>query len=140
MMKTSNLFKADISGFIELRDLPDCVTGNIQEQVTRLCQEYRYISNCQVSVQAPAFHPEGCYQIQIVLTLPDRVLTIDRAPNLDCFQEDIYVAIWSAFNSAKKRLQESSIVVSYGVNKSPNPGGSMSSIRPIRRTVGYAGA
>ena len=137
-MTTSNLFKADMSGFIELQNLSDCVTANIQEQITRIRQEYRYISNCKVKIEAPAFHPEGCYQIQIAIALPDRVLTIDRSPHLDCYQEDIYVAIWSAFNLAKKRLKAQSLLASYGVNKSL--ANSTSPIRSIRRSIGYAGA
>lgn len=140
-MQTTNLLsQTDLSGFIELRDLPDFVTANINEQVTRLRQEYRYITACQVSIKAPAFHPEGCYHVQIAITLVDRVLKIDRSPNLDCYQEDIYVAIWSAFNLAKKRLQEQSISGNYSFNTALVSDGENAPIRPIRRCVGYAGA
>ncbi len=140
-MQTTNLLsKTDLSGLIELRDLPDSVTANIHEQVTRLRQEYRYITACQVNIKAPAVHPEGCYQIQIAMTLADRVVKIDRSPNLDCYQEDIYVAIWSAFNLAKKHLHERSISGNYGVNAGLVPAKETVTTRPIRRCFGYAGA
>jgi hypothetical protein len=139
-MEIASLFKAELSGLIELQDLPDSVTANIQDQITRLRQEYRYIIDCQIKIETPAANPEGCYQIRISLTLVDRVLTIDRSPNLDCYQEDLYVAIWSAFNLARKQLQQQSPIANPIVNKSPSSNGSMSTIRPIRRCFGYAGA
>jgi hypothetical protein len=40
-----------------------------------------------------------------VLTLPERLLIIDRIPPMDLYQEDVYVAIWSAFDLAKQKIR-----------------------------------
>ena len=145
-MNTSSLLTADLFELVELRDLPTAVAENIQVQITKLCQEYRYLIGCQVIVKAPASNREGCYHIQIVLTLSaqtfangNRELTIDRLPNPDNYQEDIYVAIWSAFKLAKQKLQENSQLENHGVSKSIERQQSNSPVRNLRRSVGYAG-
>jgi hypothetical protein len=138
-MTTANIFKSDISALVELRNLPDSVNGNIQEQITRLCQEYPQTIDCKVSVKAPAFCQEGCYQIEMAISLPDRVMTIERLPNLDCYQEDLYVAIWSAFNLAKKQLQAHLSQATTVVSKSVVEDSPRRVVYPLRRCVGYAG-
>ena len=138
-MTTANIFKSDISALVELQNLPDSVNGNIQEQITRLRQEYPQAINCKVSVKAPAFCQEGCYQIEIAIALSGRILTIDRAPNPDCYQEDLYVAIWSAFNLAKKQLQAHLSQAITVVSKSVVQDSSRRSVYPLRRCIGYAG-
>ena len=138
-MQTANIIKSDRSALVELRNLPDSVNGNIQEQITRLCQEYPQAINCKVSVKAPAFCQEGCYQIEIAIALSGRVLTIDRVPNLDCYQEDLYVAIWSAFNLAKKQLQSHLSQATTVVSKSVVEDSHHRAVYPLRRCIGYAG-
>jgi ribosome-associated translation inhibitor RaiA len=139
-MPTANILKADSPAFIELQDLPDSIGKNIQEQITRLCQEYPQTIDCKVSVKTPTFCKEGCYQIELAIVLSGRILTIERSPNLDCYQEDLYVAIWSAFNLAKKQLKEhlsqAANAISQSVNKDSSPA---PSIYPLRRCIGYAG-
>lgn len=138
-METSNLFKAKMSESIELRDLPESVTNNIQIQVDRLRQEYRYILNCQVDIKLSALL-EDCYHIQIIITLPNGDLIVDRSPNPDYYQEDIYVAIWSAFNLARKKLQEHSLQAYYAMGTSPIRSNLRPPTPPLRRSFGYAGA
>jgi hypothetical protein len=138
-MKTSNYLKPDESHIIALQDLPDSVTVILQEQIARLCQEHKYILNCRVNVRVPNYLTEGLYQIQIVLTLPDRDLIIDREPISDYYQEDIYVAIWSAFALAKQQLKEHMVQLGYDINTSPTHNHLHQQIRPIRRCRGYAG-
>jgi hypothetical protein len=145
-MNASSLFTAELFELVELRDLPAAVTENIQVQITKLCQEYRYLIGCQAIVKAPASNREGCYHIQIVLNLSEKIyasgnreLTIDRLPNPDNYQEDIYVAIWSAFKLAKQKLQENSQIENYGASKSIDRHQSNSPVRNLRRSVGYAG-
>jgi hypothetical protein len=139
MMNTMTFDRADGSQLIAVRDLPDSVTEMIQQQIARLCQEHNYILNCQVSANVPAFCQEGSYQIQIVLTLPDRDLTIERKPIPDYYQEDIYVAIWSAFDLARKKLQEPAAVrADLGTCMTPTQHSSHQQTRTLRRCVGYA--
>lgn len=139
-MKTATLFKADVSQVIADRDLPDSIAEMIQQQIARLRQEHSYILNCQVSANVPEFHRSGIYQIQIILTLADRDLTIDREPIPDYYQEDIYVAIWSAFDLARKKLKDHYYCLHNNCDPIATPIGQNShqAIRGIRRCVGYA--
>jgi hypothetical protein len=137
-MNATTLVRPDGSQLIAVRDLSDSVTEMIQQQIARLRQEHNYILNCQMSANVPAFCREGSYQIQIVITLPDRDLTIDRKPIPDYYQEDIYVAIWSAFDLARKKLQELAWVRA-DLGTCPTPQHSFyQQTRPLRRSVGYA--
>jgi ribosome-associated translation inhibitor RaiA len=138
-MKTATLFKTDVSQIIADRDLPDSIAEMIQQQIARLRQEYSDILHCQVSANIPAFCQAGIYQIQIVLKLADRDLTIDREPIPDYYQEDIYVAIWSAFDLARKKLQAYSLIQNdRGTSTAPLQKNAHPPIRCIRRCVGYA--
>jgi ribosome-associated translation inhibitor RaiA len=138
-MQTATILKVDRSTLVEVRELPDAIEDNILEQITRLRQEYPQAIDCQVSVKTPDFCKEGCYQIEIAIVLSGRTLTIERSPNLDCYQEDLYVAIWSAFNLAKKQLKQE-------LTKAPTMEAALGEASlyrhnyPLRRTIGYAGA
>jgi hypothetical protein len=137
-MKTSYFFQAEIPELIEIPELSETAKGIIQEQIDRFKQEYKYLLNCRFKIQVPGFQPEGLYQIQLVLTLPDRDLTIERYPNPDYYQEDLYVAIWSAFDLAKQQLKEHLLQCNYGVAPAPIQCSPRPPIRPIRRCRGYA--
>jgi ribosome-associated translation inhibitor RaiA len=138
-MQTATILKVDRSALVEVRELPEAIEDNILEQIARLRQEYPQAIDCKVSVKTPAFCKEGCYQIEIAIGLSGRTLTIDRSPNLDCYQEDLYVAIWSAFNLAKKQLKQE-------LTKASTADAALGEASlhrrnyPLRRTIGYAGA
>jgi ribosome-associated translation inhibitor RaiA len=134
-MQTATVLQVDRSTLVEVRELPEAIEENILEQIARLRQEYPQAIDCNVSVKTPAFCKEGCYQIEIQIVLSGRNLTIERSPNLDCYQEDLYVAIWSAFNLAKKQLKAE-------LSQASTAGEDSLSRRnyPLRRTIGYAGA
>ncbi len=150
-MTASILCKLDRLELIEFQDLPDSVTNNIQTQINRLCQEYPTLIDCQAIVKAPISSPEGCYHLQIWLTLSEsaigktgmkyhRQLRVDRTPNPDNYQEDIDVAIWSAFKLARTKLQEYSLsAATHQIAESSRPDRSISPVRPLRRSIGYAG-
>jgi ribosome-associated translation inhibitor RaiA len=138
-MQTATILKVDRSALVEVRELPEAIEENILEQIARLQHEYPQAIDCQVSVKTPAFCKEGCYQIEIVIVLSGRTLTIDRSPNLDCYQEDLYVAIWSAFNLAKKQLKAE--LTKASTTEATLGEDSLSNFNyPLRRTIGYAGA
>jgi ribosome-associated translation inhibitor RaiA len=137
-MQTATILKVDRATLVEVRALPEAIEANILEQIARLRQEYPQAIDCKVSVKTPAFCQEGCYQIEIEIVLSGRTLTIDRSPNLDCYQEDLYVAIWSAFNLAKKQLKAE-------LSKASTTDAALCEDSfsrcnyPLRRTIGYAG-
>jgi ribosome-associated translation inhibitor RaiA len=134
-MKTSNLCSVNQSRVIAAQYLPDAIKGMIQQQIARLKQEYSDLLNCKVDVSVPAFCQTGIYQVRILLNLPQLDLKIDREPTPDYYQEDMYVAIWSAFDLASKKLKEHSISAGYEIKTAPIP-----YIPPqsMRRSQGYA--
>jgi ribosome-associated translation inhibitor RaiA len=138
MMETANLCNTNEVQLIAAQDLPDAIKGMIQQQIARLKQEYSYLLNCKVDVAVPTFCQTGIYQVRIILKLPDLDLKIDREPTPDCYQEDIYVAIWSAFDLARKKLRAHSVSTNYTVNIDPIEQVSYPSIRTVRRCRGYA--
>jgi hypothetical protein len=91
---------------ITLGNVPQNTEVIILDQIDRLAREFKWILNYQVIVDVPAPFTEGLYQIQIRLTLMDRLLVIDRLPCTDHYQEDIYVAIWSAFDLARQQIRD----------------------------------
>jgi ribosome-associated translation inhibitor RaiA len=138
MMETANLCDINGSQVIAAQDLPEAITGMIQEQIARLKREYSYILNCKMDVAVPAFCKTGTYQVRIVITLADLELKIDREPIPDYYQEDIYVAIWSAFDLARKKLKGYSTPAGGNIQTTPLQKVPHQSIRTIRRCRGYA--
>jgi ribosome-associated translation inhibitor RaiA len=138
-MQTSTLCHASKTQLIAAQHLPDTIKEMIQQRIARLKQEYSDLLNCKVDVTVPTFCQTGIYQVGIVLNLSHLDLKIDRRPTPDYYQEDIYVAIWSAFDLATKRLQEHSISTG-NVNKAiPIPNIPPQPLRNVRRSYGYAG-
>jgi ribosome-associated translation inhibitor RaiA len=137
-METANICNTNESQVIAAQDLPDAITGMIKQQIARLKQEYNYILNCKVAVAMPAFCHIGIYQVRMVITLPNLDLKIDRDPTPDYYQEDIYVAIWSAFDLARKKLKEHSCSLDHNIVASPLQPIQHQPIRGIRRSRGYA--
>ncbi len=137
-MKTSTLCNVNKARVIAAQHLPDTIRAMIQQQIARLKQEYSDLLNCKVDVTVPAFCQTGIYQVQIVLNLPQLDLKIDREPTPDCYQEDIYVAIWSAFDLASKKLKQHSISAGYAPKTIPIQNIPPQSMRTVRRSHGYA--
>jgi ribosome-associated translation inhibitor RaiA len=139
-MKTSTILAKNPIEFVEITVIPAALNVIIQDRIKRIRQEFKSILNCQVKIKVPACQPEGCYHIQILISLPDRDLTIDREPIADYYQEDPYVAIWSAFAVAQQQIKEH-LMRSGCQNITTNPVSDRmhQQIRPIRRSRGYAG-
>ncbi len=137
-METVNIHSTNEFQVISTQNLPPAISELIQQQIARFKQEYSYLLKCKVDVAVPTFCQTGIYQIRIVLTLPDRELKIDREPTPDYYQEDIYVAIWSAFDLARKKMQAHSISTDCAVSTIPVPNISPQPIRGSRRSYGYA--
>jgi hypothetical protein len=137
-METASLCHTNRAQVIAAQDLPAAITGMIQQQISRLKQEYSYILNCKVDIAVPTFCQTGIYQVRIMLTLPDVDLKVDREPTPDCYQEDIYVAIWSAFDLARKKIKECTVPTNYVTKIAPLPKTAIPSINITRRCRGYA--
>ena len=137
-MKTSNLCNIDQARVITAQHLPDAIKAMIQQKIAQLKQEYNDLLNCKVDIAVPAFCQTGIYQVQIVLNLPHLELKIDREPTPDYYQEDMYVAIWSAFDLASKELKEHSISADYPIKTAPIQNILPQPMRAVRRSQGYA--
>lgn len=137
-METVNRSNRNEAQVISAHDFPADITAMIEQQIARLKREYSYLLDCQLTATVPAMYNTGTYRIQIVLTLPNQELKIDREPTPDYYQEDIYVAIWSAFDLARKKLQLHTIPTDCAVSAIPVPNICYQPIRGIRRCCGYA--
>jgi hypothetical protein len=90
-----------------LRNIPTAAEAIVRKQIEKLSIDHRGISVSQVTAEVPAPYTEGRYQIQIACHLPNHEkLVIDRLPLTDCYQEDLDVAIWSAFALARKQIRQ----------------------------------
>jgi hypothetical protein len=90
---------------ITLRNIPASAEALIRTQIDRLNKDHNWISHCQVTAEVPAPFTSGLYQIHINCQIPDGSVVIDRAPLMDCYQEDLQVAIWSAFEQARQKIK-----------------------------------
>ena len=137
-MKTSNFSSIHQARLIAAQSLPEAIRAMIQQKIARLKQEYSDLLNCKVDIAVPEFCQTGIYQVRIVLNLPQLDLKIDREPTPDYYQEDMYVAIWSAFDLATKKLKEHSISADYAIKTAPIQNVLPQSMRAVRRSQGYA--
>ena len=90
---------------ITLHNIPASAEALISAQIDRLSKDHNWISGCQVTAEVPAPFTTGIYQIHIDCTIPDGSVVIDRTPAMDCYQEDLQVAIWSAFAQARQKIK-----------------------------------
>jgi hypothetical protein len=90
---------------ITLRNIPTNAEALICTQIDRLKKDHKWISHCQVIAEVPAPFTTDMYQIHINCKIPNGSVVIDRAPHTDCYQEDLQVAIWSAFEQARQKIK-----------------------------------
>jgi DNA-binding protein YbaB len=90
---------------ITLHNIPASAEALIRAQIDQLSKDHNWISGCQVTAEVPAPFTEGMYKIHIDCTIPNGSVVIDRAPMMDCYQEDLQVAIWSAFAQARQKIK-----------------------------------
>jgi ribosomal subunit interface protein len=83
------------------------IEGNIQKHIAKLDTFYDRIMDCRVMVEVPhRHHRKGhLYHLRIDLTVPGGELVVNRDPPEHQVNEDIYVAIRDAFNSAERELR-----------------------------------
>lgn len=90
---------------ITLRDIPqsDAVEAAIREKAEKLERFYPHIMGCRVTVEIPGKHKHQgkMFNVRIDITVPGGEVVVNR--DLD---EDIYVALRDAFNSAKRQIED----------------------------------
>jgi ribosome-associated translation inhibitor RaiA len=80
------------------------VEASIQRWVARLERDYERIQRCAVIIEIPHQHSHqgNLFHVRVDLAVPGRELAVSREPG----NEDVYVAIASAFRAARRQLQD----------------------------------
>ena len=84
------------------------VESNIRERAAGLDRFGEMIRQFRVTVEAPQKHQDTCsmYHVKIDITVPDSVFAVSHDPQLHHANEDVFVAIHDALNSAQHLLEE----------------------------------
>lgn len=82
--------------------------NRIRELARRLERFSAHIISCQVVIQAPHQHQQQgtLFDVHINLTVPDRVIAIQRTHAGAPSHADPYVSLRDSFSAAKRKLQE----------------------------------
>jgi ribosomal subunit interface protein len=90
---------------ITIRDVPhsDALEAQIREKAAKLESFHPRITSCRVTIEElRKHHHQGReFRVRVDLRVPGREIIVDR--NHD---EDVYVALRDAFDSAKRQLEE----------------------------------
>jgi ribosomal subunit interface protein len=90
---------------ITIRDIPhsDAVEAHVRDKAAKLDEFSGHIMSCRVVVEMPHKHSHQGrqYNVRIDIGVPGREIVVNRDHN-----EDVYVAIRDAFDSAKRQLEE----------------------------------
>ncbi len=85
----------------------DALNATLNRHIDKLETFYDRIMNCRVMVECSHRHQHGdLYHIRIDVTVPGKELVITRNPPEHQENEDIYVAIRDAFNTAERILKD----------------------------------
>lgn len=90
---------------ITMRDIlhSDALESHIREKAAKLEKFYPHIMHCRIVVDLPhKHHHQGrLFNVRIDMTVPGGELVVNRVTN-----EDIYVAVRDAFQTAKRQLED----------------------------------
>ena len=84
-------------------ELTETIEESIRQKAKKLEVFYDQIMRCRVVVEAPHKHQQKgvLYNVRLYITVPDEELVVKKELN-----EDLYVAIRDAFDSARRQLQD----------------------------------
>lgn len=84
-------------------ELTEAIEESIRQKAKKLELFYDQIMRCKVVVEAPHRHQRKgvLYNVRIDIKVPDEELVVKKELN-----EDLYVAIRDAFDSARRQLQD----------------------------------
>jgi len=90
---------------VTFRNIPpsEAIEAHINEKASKLDRFYDRIMSCRVVVDSTQrrHHQGKLYGVRIDITVPRKELAVTREEN-----EDVYVAIRDAFDTASRRLEE----------------------------------
>ena len=90
---------------VTFRNIPssESIEAHINEKASKLDKFYDRIMSCRVVVEATQrrHHQGKLYGVRVDITVPGKELAVTREEN-----EDAYVAVRDAFNTAARRLEE----------------------------------
>jgi ribosomal subunit interface protein len=84
------------------------VDARVREKATWLEQFCDDITACHVVVEERHRHQHQgrLFHVRIDLTVPNKVLVVNRDPHEHHTHEDVYVAIRDAFDAARRQLED----------------------------------
>ena len=84
-------------------ELTEAMEKAVRERAEKLNRFYERVMGCRVVLEAPHQHQQKgvLYNVRVDMTVPGGELVVKREPN-----EDLYVAIGDAFDTAERQLQE----------------------------------
>lgn len=95
---------------VTFRDMPvsDAVEAACWEEADKLEREFDRIANCRiVVVEAHGRNSNGAaFEIRIDLSVPGRILVINRRPPPDRADTDVFAALREAFDAARRQLED----------------------------------
>lgn len=90
---------------ITVRDVENsaALETHIREKAKKLDEFFRHVMSCRIVVEVPhKHHHQGKqYQVRIDIGVPGGEIVVNRDHN-----EDVYVALRDAFDSAKRQLED----------------------------------
>jgi ribosomal subunit interface protein len=99
-------------------EITEAIRADITEKAGKLDKFYDRIMRCRVVLEAPKRHQhEGkLYNIHIYMTVPGSELVVKREMN-----KDLYVAIRDAFQAARRKLEDFSMLQRLDVKRHEEP-------------------
>ena len=81
----------------------DALEAKIREKISQFEHLFPHLLSCDVTVELPHKHQHqgALYEVRIVVAVPGTELVVSHQPN-----EDAYVALRDAFDSARRKLQD----------------------------------
>jgi cold shock CspA family protein/ribosome-associated translation inhibitor RaiA len=89
-------------------DRSEAVEADIRQHAEKLEELFDRITSCRVVVEEPHRHHRkgNLYHVRIQLSVPQKVLVVDREPHADHAHEDVYVTVRDAFKAMRRRLED----------------------------------
>lgn len=81
----------------------EALDARIREKISQLEHVFPHLQSCDVTVELPHKHQQhgAQYEVRVNVAVPGTELVVSRQTN-----EDAYVALRDAFDSARRKLQD----------------------------------
>jgi ribosomal subunit interface protein len=95
---------------VTFRDMPvsDAVEAACWDEAAKLERYFERITSCRIVVAASHRHHRkgNLFEVRIVLNVPGSEIVVNREPANHHSDEDVYVAVREAFDTARRQLEE----------------------------------